>query len=49
LQSAIAALEAELAQGAGPSANSVTLLGELQTIALALDGKIEDLPAVPVA
>lgn len=47
LQTAIAGLEAELANAGGPSPAAAALVAELKDLSLILDGKIADLPAIP--
>jgi len=45
LQSAIAALEAELANAGGTSPGATALVNEITALSKSLDGKIDDLPA----
>lgn len=47
LQTAITALEAELAAAGGPSPAAAALVADITALATTLDGKIDDLPAIP--
>lgn len=48
LQTAIAGLEAELGNASGISPAAEAMLSDIRTLSTALDGKIEDLPALQV-